>query len=503
MDSRAVPRIGAGMWKTCAFLALIALAACGGINNLPSPVAQSIARGTTGSSPISHVVVIIQENRSFDNLFDCFKGTGCVKRGKEEVQQGTKIIHKWVKLKEQLLVPKQLNNDIGHCYFSFVTAYDSGKMDGFSLEPKGACPRGTTTGYHFTGTFPYQYIDPSQITPYWDMAEQYVLADRMFQTQGSGSFTAHQDLIRGGTVVDTSGDSMIDTPNAEPWGCDSLGGTTSKKHAETDLITPALKWELDTGPPPCSKDFNIGSSAYLTLGDLLDAKQIGWRYYSPCYAGSPKSGPCAGSCSGNCETGPGATLNAFDVIYRVRYGQEWGTNVSMPQTNIFTDIQNKQLQSVSWVIPSQNDSDHPGDTFDDGPSWVASIVNAIGESTYWNSTAVIVVWDDWGGMYDHVLPPGKRDSQGGPGFRVPMIVISPYVAQGQVYHTSYRFGSIIKYVEQNFGLPSLGTTDATSNSILNMFNYSQAPREFTSIPSTLNIDHFKHEPPSSVVADPE
>jgi phospholipase C len=499
MDSAGAPRIAADMWKTCALLALIVLAACGGANNLPSPVAQSVARGTA-SSPISHVVLIIQENRSFDNLFDCFKGTDCVKRGKERVKKGGKFVDKWIKLSEQDLQRKTGKNpDIGHCYFAWYTAYDAGKMDGFNQEPLNYCPRKWGGQYTHADAYPYEYVNPADITPYWDMAEQYVLADRMFTTQGSSSFTAHQDLIRGGTVVDTTGDSMIDTPSGDPWGCDALSKSTV-----TDLITPALKWELDAGPFPCSNQFQIGSSSYETLADLLDAKQIGWHYYSPCYIGSPKSGPCGGSCGGsNCDDGAGATLNAFDVIYRVRYGPEWGTNVSMPQTNIFSDIANGQLQPMTWIVPSQDDSDHPGDTTDNGPQWVASLVNAIGESSYWKSTAIVVVWDDWGGLYDHVAPPGNRDMQGGPGFRVPMIVISPYVAQGHVYHTSYRFGSIIKYVEQNFGLPSLGTTDTTSNSIINMFDYSQAPRQFESIPSSLGIDHFKHEPPSSVVADPE
>ncbi len=487
------------IWKIATLVVAVTLAACGGSSGLPAQsfLGDPMAQNANVTSPISHVIIVIQENRSFDNLFDCFKGTDCVKRGKEKVKQGSTYVDQWVKLAEQDLVPTSKNNDIGHCYFSFTTAYDSGKMDGFNLEPNGACPRKPTSAYTPTGTFPYQYINPAEISPYWDMAQQYVLADRMFQTQGSGSFTAHQDLIRGGTVVDSSGDSMIDTPDGDPWGCDS-----KNPYIKTDLITPGLKWELDTGPPPCSKDFQIGSAAYKTLGDLLDAQQIGWRYYSPCYSGSPEAA-CKGKCDVNCTDGPGALLNAFDVIYRVRNGPEWGTNVSMPQTNILTDIQNNQLQAVSWVIPSQADSDHPGDTVDHGPQWVASIVNAIGESSYWSSSAIIVLWDDWGGMYDHVAPPGQRDKQGGAGFRVPMIVISPYVAQGKVYHTKYGFGSIIKYVEQNWKLGSLGTTDATSQSILNMFDYGQTPRQFTSIPSSLSIDHFKHEPPSSAPADTE
>jgi phospholipase C len=228
------------------------------------------------------------------------------------------------------------------------------------------------------------------------------------------------------------------------------------------------------------------------MRDLLDNAGVSWKYYSPCYKDSGTSG-CQGQ---NCTTCIGALLNAFDVIAPVRYGSEWGTNVSMPQTNIFSDISGGSLPAVSWLIPSQNDSDHPGDMVDDGPSWVASVVNAIGESSYWDSSAIIVLWDDWGGLYDHVKPPGKRDDQGGLGFRVPMIVISPYVGQGVVSHTQYEFGSVLKYIEHNWSLGSLGTTDQRANSIGNVFNYNQQPRTFTSIPSSKTKDRFLHEPPS-------
>ena len=396
-------------------------------------------------------------------------------------------------------MPKAKNKawltDIGHCHYSFTLAYDNGKMDGFNQEPRSTCPRRTTSGFKPIGEVAYQYINPAQIKPYWDMAGQYGLADRMFQTQGSGSFSAHQDLIRGGTIVDAAGDSMIDTPTGIPWGCDASPA------ARTDLITPALQWELDKGPFPCSNRFTVGTSSYETVSDLLDAAGVGWRYYSPCFRYSPKGQGCHTDCIGPSKCS-GALLNAFDVIYHVRNGPEWGSNVSMPQTNIFTDIKNNQLQAVSWVIPMQADSDHPGDQVDHGPSWVASIVNAVGESAYWNSSAIVVVWDDWGGLYDHVNP-GTRDQQGGPGFRVPMIVVSPYVPQAEVSHTRYGFGSILRYIEQNWGLGSLGTTDATSKSIVDMFDYSQTPRQFTTIPSSLRIDHFEHESGSSEPADTE
>jgi phospholipase C len=93
------------------------------------------------------------------------------------------------------------------------------------------------------------------------------------------------------------------------------------------------------------------------------------------------------------------------------------------------------------------------------------------------------VWDDWGGFYDPVAPPLPRDNQGGPGLRVPMIVVSPYVPQGEVSHTVYGFGSIVRFIEDTWSLGRLGTTDKTSKSIGNMFNFDQSPRPFSPISS--------------------
>ncbi|HEU5479852.1 MAG TPA: alkaline phosphatase family protein, partial [Candidatus Tumulicola sp.] len=158
---------------------------------------------------------------------------------------------------------------------------------------------------------------------------------------------------------------------------------------------------------------------------------------------------------------------------------------------------NTVLPAVSWVIPDGVDSDHSNGGQDNGPDWVASVVNAIGESSYWNSTAIIVVWDDWGGFYDHVPPP-QLDSVG-LGFRVPLIVLSPYAKTGYVSHTQYEFGSILKFVESTFGLPSLGTTDVRANNLTDAFDFNQQPRKFVPI-KTLNARHdrryFLMRPPS-------
>lgn len=467
-----------------AVAAALGVGACNGGGSNALPPSQSVrAQSGSPTSPIAHVVVVVQENRSFDNLFGDFPGVDGAKRGKEKVLEGGRYVDKWLTLAKHSLTMK---TDIGHCYYAFVSALDKGRMDGFDLEPKGVCPRGWGGGGETIGTTAYQYVDPKQIAPYWDLAQQYAIADHTFQTQGSGSFTSHQDLIRGATTIGKNV-SLIDTPDGMPWGCDAPPKTV------TDLLVGG-KWEEDAGPFPCTSKFPPQRKPYTTLRDLLDAKGVSWKYYSPCFSGWK-------GCADRCSQCAGALLNAFDVIAPVRYGKEWGTNVSMPQTNVFDDVSNGALPAVSWVIPSDNDSDHPGTSVDNGPEWVASVVNAIGESSYWGTTAIVIVWDDWGGLYDHVKPAMRSDGSAG-GFRVPMIVVSPYVPRNEISHTVYSFGSILRYVEDTFGLGSLGTTDQTSRSIANVFDYKQQPRSFSAIPARHSIQFFRNEPPP-ISADPE
>ncbi|HEY1867579.1 MAG TPA: alkaline phosphatase family protein, partial [Candidatus Cybelea sp.] len=231
---------------------------------------------------------------------------------------------------------------------------------------------------------------------------------------------------------------------------------------------------------------------YKTLRDLLDAKSVSWRYYSP---------PIQG--------GEGKLWNAFDAIKAVREGSEWNTNISTPETNIFGDITAGQLAAVSWIVPDRQNSDHPaGPGGDTGPSWVASIVNAVGESSYWPNTAIIVVWDDWGGFYDHVPPP-FTDEWGGLGFRVPLIIVSAYAREaipsqpGYISHTQYEFGSILKFIENIFNLGSLGNTDQRATSIVDSFDFKQQPRTFQKIPSSHSKSYFLHQRPSGAPVDDE
>jgi phospholipase C len=426
------------------------LAGCGGgSGSSVTPPLQPPPPAKKGKY-FTHVVILIQENRTFDNLFATFPGADGTTTGK--THNGTMRLRK-----ANLESPVSPNN--GYPYWE--RDWNHGKMNGFDTVPIGKVP----------GTYVYQYVDPAQIKPYWTLAQRYVLSDHLFQTQGSGSFTAHQDLIRGGTELGDS-QSLIDFPNGQPWGCDAPPGT------KTSLITAGNRYEPVQGPFPCL--------SYPTLRDLLDNGQISWRYYTP----------ATGNFAGN-------FWNAFDAIAAVRHGSEWSTSVASPETEVFTDIHRDTLPAVSWVIPDYRNSDHPGDNSDTGPSWIAQVVNAIGESPAWKTTAIIVLWDDWGGWYDHVAPTGVR-RYGGLGFRVPMIAVSPYALTGYVSHRQYELGSIVRFVEDNWDLGRLGTTDAHSPDFVNdFFDFTQTPRKFVPIQSEYSRSYLLHQLPSNKPVDDE
>jgi phospholipase C len=431
------------------------------------PPAGPAGRWTAHHSPIAHVVVIVQENRTFNNFFATFPGADGTTTGKVIADSKCRIDQdKTVKLKVVGLVNQQ---DFNHYFQAYHTARDGGRMDGFDTirykDDTNACMA------------PYQYVNPSLVRPYWDMAKQYVLAERMFTSQGSGGFTNHQDLITDGTLIEP-GQSMVNFPTCSGghchWGCDAPPNT------HTSLIGIHDVLQLGKGPYPCSRDFPM---KYPTIRDLLDARGLSWKYYLPA--------PC---CSTN-----GRLFDAFDVIYPVRRGPEWKTNISSPETNIFADISLSSLPAVSWVIPDTDNSDHPSAKVDNGPAWVASIVNAIGRSRYWDSTAIVVVWDDWGGLYDNLDPP--QHPYGGLGFRVPGLIISPYAKAGYISTTEYQFASILHYIEQNWGLGYLGHGDRDANSIIDCFDYSQPPRAFTPIHAEHDESYFLHRRPSGFSID--
>lgn len=398
---------------------------------------------------IKHVVIVVQENRSFENVFAGFPGA-------DAPMYGSMHDRKKVRLEP---IPFE-EHEIEHNWATALTDWDHGKMDGFDLNAAGASGKPA-------GAFAYSYLEHSEIQPYWTMAKEYVLADHMFPTMFGESFTAHLTLVAG-TADLTPTLSLVNDPSQSiPWGCDDASGTTT-------WTVNAQRVVAGGGPFPCFTQFR-------TMADTLDAAHLSWRYYAPVVGGSDS----------------GQVWSSFDAIRNVRYGPDWRRIVSPPQ-QILADAAHKKLAAVTWVIPDFLWSDHPYAGKPYGPSWVAAVVNAIGNSPAWRSTAIVVLWDDWGGFFDNVPPP-HRDFRG-LGIRVGCIIVSPYV-RPHVSHTVYEFGSVLKFVEQVFGLPPLGSrrngyTDRRATSLADSFDFTMNPRRFKTIPAPYPASFFLSHAPS-------
>lgn len=382
---------------------------------------------------IKHVVIIIQENRTVDNMFHGFPGADTVDVGMSH--SGPVPLHP---------VGLEYPADVDHQHKAWVQQYDDGRMDGWDR---------VDTLPHQDPDFPYAYVPRREIEPYWDMAEQYTFSDRTFESITGPTYPAHLYLISGQSEHTANNPNHMETTRFA-WGCDSpRDATVSVIERDGDEVR---------GPRPCL-DFP-------TLADTALEHGITWRYYAPGLESL------------------GNIFSAFDAIRHIRYSNYWG-NVVSPETRILDDAASGNLANITWVVPSAQNSDHPFPNVGTGrdltvksiygPDWVASIVNAIGTGPLWNSTAVIVVWDDWGGWYDHVTPP--RLDRMGLGFRVPMIVISPWAKRHYVSHVQHEFGSLVRFAELTFGLPSLHTTDERADDLSDCFEFSQTPTAFEPI----------------------
>ena len=410
--------------------------------------------GSSSPNKIQHVVVVFQENRTPDNLFHGLPNADIANSGVNSLGQTIPLQP----------IPLANRYDLGHRHNDFLRMYDNGKMDGADkvsgCNPNQAgCPPNPQ----------FQYVNPSDVAPYFQLAQQYTFGDRMFQTNQGPSFPAHQFIISG-TSAPTATSTLFAAENT------NLGaGCTA---------TPAAwVWMIDASGAESSKMYPCFE--HPTLIDLLDSAGKSWKYYTPSNAGI--------------WVGPNAIQHICAPANSVCTGPDWVNNVVLNNTQVLTDISSGRLPAVSWVIPTGQASDHPGNNNGTGPSWVASIVNAIGGSSYWSNTAVIITWDDWGGWYDHVPPPKvieDRTSWGSGyvyGFRVPLIIVSPYVKAGYVSHVTHDFGSILKFIEQIFSLPSLGYADAAADDLSDCFNFGQTPLQFHSIAAPLSAEHFLND----------
>ena len=226
---------------------------------------------------------------------------------------------------------------------------------------------------------------------------------------------------------------------------------------------------------------------YQTLGDELDKAHLSWRFYSSWY--------------GERSSGFGAVWSSYQAVKHIYEGPDWA-NIITPQKRFFADIDQGKLANFTWITPVCHTSDHTNCGGGFGPSWVTALVDEIGQSKFWKTTAIFVIWDDWGGLYDPVAPPFK--DYDGLGFRIPMLVISPYAKQNYVSHVQYETASVLRFAEDLFDLPQLAAADRRAASpARDCFDFSQKPRPFGPIKAPKGKTFFLTEPPDYRIPDSE
>jgi phospholipase C len=370
----------------------------------------------TSSNPIQHIVFLVRENRTFDTMFGRFPGADGTRIGRLSTGRLIPLGR----------TPDHTLLDLSHTGGAALTAINQGRMNGFNLLP-GAIQDGRDVALSQFTEF--------EIPNYWSYAQHFTLDDHFFSTIAGPSYPNH--LV----TVAAASNNTDDNPvlNAYPaWGCDSGPATL------VDAIDPRTSRHHYI--KPC---FDIP-----TLADELEGRHVSWKYYAPS------------------QNHSGYVWSALDSIRHIRYSSLWRTNVS-PDSAFVDDVRDGRLPAVSWLVTSAVNSDHPPHSICAGENWVVSQLNALMQSRYWGSTVVFLTWDDFGGFYDHVPPPRLNFIALGP--RVPTIVISPYARAHFIDNNTYDFSSLLRYVEDRFGLGRLSFYDRRAASIARDLDLTQEP----------------------------
>jgi phospholipase C len=386
--------------------------------------------GGRTSYPITHVIVVVKENHTFDNYFGTFPGAeGTTTYKISDGGTGT-CGH----------APDNTLRDMSHEHSSGLTDWNGGQMNGWDLV-KGTSTLGDNLAYA-------QYHE-TDIPNYWAYARTFTLADHFFSQIIGPSFPGHLAVLAAQTGGATGNPN---TQLTHPyWGCDQSASTTLPVE-DPATCTTVQKF-------PC---FDIP-----TVPDVLPPG-ITWKFYGSNFYALPE------------------IWSMFDAVRSIRYGPQWSTNVV--NVNQFeTDVANHALPNVTWLVDQDLADEHPqiGGVCV-GENWTVQKLNAVMKSDYWKNTAILFTMDDFGGWYDHVPPPRQygcapTTAPFGLGFRLPLIVISPYAKPGFVFKETSEHASIPRFIEKIFGsaqaLSDLdpAAQDGQANDLLGAFDFSQTP----------------------------
>ena len=376
---------------------------------------QQLCSGSA-SCPIKHVIFIVKENHTFDNLFASYPGLG--KFGTKTARVGTRVVPLGV-------TPDSVPGDPWHTSQAAKTGINGGLMNGFyKLSGKAV------HGRYYSNTA----YTRSEIPDYWAYAQHFALADDFFSSIPGPSFPNHFVL-----VANSSAGTSDDPWHAAhySWGCDS------GKKAGVDVRTKAG----ETTTTPC---FNLQ-----TLANEASSARVSWRYYA-----AP-----AGV--------PGYIWDSLDAVKSIRQNSTYWKQADVAYTKFPSDVASGKLAALTWLTPGTIVSDHPPESMCQGENWTVQQINAVMRSPLWKSTAIILTWDDFGGFYDHIPPPVVGGVSLGP--RVPAIVISPYARSGFVDSNTYDFSSMVQFVEDTLKLPHLPGDVPGIGSLAPMLDFNQVP----------------------------
>lgn len=414
------------------------------------------------ANKIQHLVFIIQENHSFDNYFGTYPGASGFPAGLSvpanpnssatlaiqpfhlSVSQPVTIVGdelppgvadpaglntSVVKSASDPVSPfhflnESISGDLSHAWRVAHIAYDNGKMDGFVLGEKSTLTMG--------------YYNRDDIPNYWAYADHFVLDDNFFSSLMGPSFPNHLYVASG-----TSGPTNLTYNWVINGGIiDNPGGGFAWQGVD-------LSWE--------------------TLAEQLSARNVSWKWYD-----------------GDARPIAPTIWNVLPLFDYFQKNPAQLTSHVQKTVNFVDDVQTGSLPAVSWIIPGgwepptypaackgNSPSEHPPARSDCGMDYVTYLINQVMQSNYWQSTAIVLTWDDYGGFYDHVAPP--QVDQYGEGFRVPTLVISPWAKPHFIDHTVHDFASFIKLADTVFNLPPVASRVAAASDMTNSFDFAQAP----------------------------
>jgi phospholipase C len=494
----------------------------------PSTATQQL----TGISKIRHVVVIMQENRSFDSFFGTYPGADGIpaKNGQFTVcvpDPRTKGCDK------PYHDPSLVNGGAGHNLNDGIADIDGGKMDGFVRSAEDASTRGCSstnppTPVCLPGNPPdvMGYHDAREIPNYWTYASDFVLQDHMFEPVDSWSLPSHLYLVSGWSAhcTSTNPDSCTNDPEQAAAAAQGLsvkdlpaafrscmaahGVTKLSSTSVTDpkviaageaclrYLTPAqLQLLLGNGGDEAAQ---LGLYSWTDLTYLLHKAGVSWSYYvqtgiQPDCDDNPDQ--TAAGCAPVAQGARTPSIwNPLPDFTDVKADGQLGDVKNL--SAFYTAAQDGTLPAVSWIAPTQANSDHPPANLATGQAYVTNLINTIMRGPDWDSTAIFLAWDDWGGFYDNAVPP--MVDQNGYGLRVPALVISPYAKKGYIDHQTLSFDAYNKFIEDDFlgGARLNPATDGRPDprpdvredatilgNLLSDFDFSQPPRAPVLLPT--------------------